>query len=294
MDRTTLYREIVRLANPNVISEPIQPPKQDEITAEARELAKSLASLKSSIINLRPQYLQASGPNKLTEKQKNEMDYDIQRILQSEHHKLKSLEAREKARADYEQQVATKGLNRFFGDPVAQGKQKTLALHRQGIFICLNNLLSNCSDLFASQQKVRHNRNLRKPRVVSSGMTPPPPPAHTFEAPPLEMAPEQEQMLVLENSDVYNELTHMLDQTSQIEQSMAEISSLQSELASHLQSQTEQVDLLLDDAFKATSDIDGANVQLQQAKRRNKRASKMIIYTSVGVGVLLLTYDWIL
>lgn len=208
---------------------------------------------------------------------------------------------------------------------------KTLALHRAGILWYLNESLKEVSSKHASQQEIRLGRQLEKTKnslhtvsdnyghssgslygsdssSPSTGLTNPSSSFSNNSTSPLvfshtpddlpealrELTPQQITVLESENSALMDELELSLNKARAAEKSLMEISQLQSSLAAHLSTQNDHIQNLLNESSQVHEDILQANKQLDSAKDRNRRASKLIITASLILAFLLLFYDYIL
>lgn len=295
MDRTLLYRELVRLANPSIDS--IIEPKDgiDVITQQCLSIARTCKGLEERLAEIRGSYLATAGRSQLTEAQCDEIDYDVNRILQQEKVRLRKLEEFETAHAAEQ----PSGIHWFLRDQKLEDAKRTLELHRKRMFVYLNESLKRVTDIHMAQKRARAARLKGRRKAAGAHLKLPTPPTQpskvtTAALEELQISDQQQQVLLSENNDLIQELQATLDQAQHAERSMREVSEIQTELASHLHSQTEMISQMIDDVFKTTDDIGGANVQLEQAKTRNRRASNLIVYSAVIIGMLLLTYDWML
>lgn len=295
MDRTLLYREIVRLANPS--ADQIVEPKDsiDGITQQCLSVATTLQGLEDRLAEIRGSYLATAGRGQLTESQCDEIDYDVNRILQQEKVRLRKLEEYQNAQASEK----VTGIRRLLRDQKLEDTKRTLELHRQRMFVFLNERLMRVTDIHFAQKKARAARLRGRKKAAAAVLQShalPPQISGTQRAPvaELEISDQEQQVLLVENNDLLQDLQATLDQAQHAERSMKEISEIQTELAMHLHTQTEMISQMIDDVFKTTDDIGGANVQLKQAKTRNRRASNIIVYSSLIIAILLLIYDWLL
>lgn len=313
MDLTFIYREIVRnkyesMKKPRQVSDgdlhPIST-NPDRLTEECLAIYKRLKELKQYLITIRPSYLSSSKASAyndaLSEKQRDEIDYETRMILQQQMNQIRALEDLEKERIQKHQ--ARSKLAKLLTDPKVEGTDKTIELHRAGIFWFLNDRLKSVSELHAEQQELRLRRQLDKNKpqygrkvgsAVSSGMKPKILPE--FEQEYLAKQLPQEQLLELEseNNALLTELEHSLQQARTAEKALYEISELQTNLASHLASQNDRIQTMLEDAFQTSDDVSSANRQLESARTKNRRASKIIVFSSLIISIILLFYDWIL
>lgn len=257
----------------------------------------------------------------LTDKQRDEIDYETKLILQQTMLRIRSLEDLETQRLARESNGGTGGmLSGFAGlfvDVREETQRKTVKTHRQAILWYLNDRLKDVSARHSAQQEVRLGRQTQKSKSKihnvseigesttrnNSSLTAQleskrktnaytDPTAHDALPEALrDLTQTQLTQLENENSTLLDELDVSLSKAKAAEKSLYEISSIQTQLAQHLSTQTEMIQDLMADADQVQDDIEGANKQLESAKARNKKASKIIIYTSLGFAGLLLFYD---
>lgn len=217
-------------------------------------------------------------------------------ILQQQKSRLRALEDLEKQRI--EKYSSRSAMSKFMEDLKTEGTNKTVQLHRAGIFWYLNDLLKDVSDFHAAQQQIRLSRQLEKAKSTFHHV----PESHSTKAAftdeqkeavanTQQFSPELQMELENENNALLDELQVSLDKARSAEKSMYEISQLQTDLANHLTTQNEMIENLLENAFQTSEDVTAANQQLTSAGKRNRIASKIIIYASVIIGLLLLFYD---
>lgn len=230
----------------------------------------------------------------LTDKQRDEIDYEMRMILQQQMTQIRQLEDLEKQRV--EKHELRSGLAKFLADPKSEGTNKTIELHRAGIFWFLNDHLKTVSQMHAQQQELRLRRQLDKSRSNFAHPKIKPLVTHEYEQEQLtsQLPPEQLLELESESNALLNELEQSLARAQSAEKALLEISQLQTNLAMHLASQNDRIQTLLEDAFQTSIDVSSANRQLESARTRNRRASKMIVYASLIISFVLLFYDWML
>ncbi|ANB15691.1 hypothetical protein AWJ20_3330 [Sugiyamaella lignohabitans] len=316
-DITYTFRELSRSKREQLLnkgtqinSTSVNDHKPDRLTAECLDINDKIKELASYLAEIRPSYLSnsrvSSHDESLTDNQRDEIDYETRLILQRQMGRLRALEELEKRRIENSHSASR--VAKFLRDPKKEGIDTTIKLHRAGMFWYLNDLLKTVSDTHAAQQEIRLSRQLAKSK---STFHTPQNPLNTWDKkenfetnisnvahdtpehskPSLELSPQQVQLLEQENSSLLEELEVTHDKVKQAEQSMYEIAELQTSLATHLSSQNTKIQSLMDDAFKTSSDVSAANEQLASARSRNRRASKIIIYSSVSLGLVLLFYD---
>lgn len=224
--------------------------------------------------------------------------------------RIRSLEELESKRLEREAKKRG-GFSSFFVDVKQENISKTIALHRAGILWYLNDILKEVSSRHSAQQEIRLGRQMEKsksmlhnvdettPLSTTRAQTKKPNNPYTSgvtddtELPDVlrDLSPQQVTELETENTALLDELELSLNKARAAEKSLYEISQIQTQLAQHLSTQNEMIEDLLNDAFQVHDDITQANQQLESAKTRNKRASKIIIYVSLFFAFLLLFYD---
>lgn len=306
MDRTVLYREIVRIAldgeqekTENTIF------KADDVTKEINSISLGLCRLQASLKQMRPLYLALSGPQQMRESEKDDFDYLVRQMLQNEQRRVRALEKRESQRCEASKPT---GMSRWLANTESQATADTLARHRQGMFFYLNSMLQQISMQLGELQQVRTARSIstrphttqvtkfhpeldvpstqtsQQASLIDSSL----PPSAPLKAYSQQIPLEHMQLLQEEHDVLLEELNANLEKAQKAEQSLREIADLQAELSQHLSSQSQQLDSLKTDAFRTTSDISRANEQLEKAKKSNRRASHFIICSSLATGVFLL------
>ncbi|KAH6574154.1 hypothetical protein BASA81_013633 [Batrachochytrium salamandrivorans] len=107
----------------------------------------------------------------------------------------------------------------------------------------------------------------------------------------LDLTPQLQAALESENAAMIHELEGTLDQVRNATQSLNEIAQLQSTLAHHLQAQSETIDTIYDDAWKASETISKGNENLQSAKKYFGGPRYWVLYFMLIASALLLLLD---
>lgn len=291
MDLTTLYRELVRLALPESEQKPeVNKVEPDAVTQQTTEIARKINGVLASIRLIRPKYLALHPPQQLSSSEREDFDYTVRQLLEKEKRLVRLLEQKEAERASSTNQSS--GLMQWLSDPSIENRSKTVSMHRQGMFICLNMRLQEASQALTEMQQILLARNVPETITHSNPETDLDFETYKPVEPEFESVFSDEngtvQMLTEEHDALLTELNHRLDQAHKAEKGLREISELQSELAQHLSQQSEQLEQMVNDAYRTEINVDNANAQLEKAKRNNRRASRIIIYSSITTGVLLL------
>ncbi|KAI9799348.1 MAG: hypothetical protein M1833_004047 [Piccolia ochrophora] len=105
-----------------------------------------------------------------------------------------------------------------------------------------------------------------------------------------QLSPEQLQLFAQENQEMVKHYEETLDKVRTAEQSLVEISELQTSLANNLATQSAHIDQLTGDTFLTTENIGGGNKQLKRAAER-KSTAKYVFYGSCAFSLFLVVYD---
>ncbi|KAK9447448.1 uncharacterized protein V1518DRAFT_396779 [Limtongia smithiae] len=304
----------------------------DAYMNEALLIYKHILSLQAYLVTIRPAYLSVSTQNynydtpkapssssTLTNTQRDEIDYESRLILQRCTTRVRRLEEIEAKRAATASSHAIHSLSdaisRILNDKQqkqADGKNMSLGIHRRGVTQLLNMLLRDVSNAQAEMQEVRLQREIEKTksrlnasaalndiyastannsnRTITMDEL-----LHgtaSSDAPAEQLPAALVQELEQENQALLAEFQETQQQAEQAERSMYEIATLQGELAAHLTQQAEITDRLYEEAVESKGHVEGANEQLKSARRRNRIASKIVIFTSLFLAFFLLFVDY--
>ncbi|KXN69701.1 hypothetical protein CONCODRAFT_85752 [Conidiobolus coronatus NRRL 28638] len=84
------------------------------------------------------------------------------------------------------------------------------------------------------------------------------------QSPAINLEPEQQQMLELENKELVSQFESSMNQIKQIERSLVDISQMQSTLSTHLAIQSKETEKLYSDAVNSTDSMSAANQYLRE------------------------------
>lgn len=241
----------------------------------------------------------------MTDKQRDEVDYETRSALQNLTRKIRALEkwTEDEKRKKNEQKGGF--LSSLMKDELREGVEKTQEQHRDAVLWFLNDRLravSEMQQLMQEQRLARERERVmsRNNMVGSRGVI-----KDTEGNAALEksatnekssfdssISPEMIQQLESEHAELLDSLQGKLGKVHEAEKSLYEISEMQNELTMHLASQSEKIQSLINDANQTSIDVGDANKNLESAKSRNRRASRMIIGISLFLAFLLLFYDY--
>ncbi|KAI9352186.1 hypothetical protein BDR26DRAFT_327975 [Obelidium mucronatum] len=106
------------------------------------------------------------------------------------------------------------------------------------------------------------------------------------------MSAEKKLLLERENEALLEQFESGLDQIRTATQTIQEISSLQSQMAHHLQVQEKTIDSLHEDAWQATEHIEAANTYLNNSKKLFSESRLWLFVFFLVASLALLFLDW--
>ncbi|CEJ04091.1 hypothetical protein RMCBS344292_18060 [Rhizopus microsporus] len=307
--------------------------RYDLFTKEAYRIYRHIVSLKRFLLAIRPVYLNTSNRpgsrrkdqhdlnisstdqlfslfpthiTQLTDRERDEIDFQAKLIIKRCMDRVKELEESEKIRLEKEATKPVTRLAHFLQSvlPAVSSTEDMLSVHRSSITWLLNQQLMEVSKVQKDQQEIRLTREIEKSenQLARSTMMPvlnSQPLVEQVDAEQIEMdefekmlSKEQMQMLERENSTMLESLNNTLNQIKTAEKALLEISTLQTQLTNHLAAQTVQTDRLYADAVTTTETVERGNVQLLSAKERNRSSRKFILAFLLGASFVLLFLDW--
>ncbi|CAG8527536.1 2886_t:CDS:2 [Paraglomus occultum] len=251
--------------------------------------------------------------NTLTDKERDEIDLHAKTIIQQCLDRIKLLEESEHARQNTH---LNNPLSMLLPTALLPEEHDLLAAHRSSIIWLLNMKLTEVSKIQKDQQKARIMKELAKRESVlykpASKSAPSASPSlidvdsekdvrsktnnvvidgreDDFEE---SLSAEQKMMLDMENVSILKELETTLDQVTQAERALMEISTLQSVLSNHLAVQTQQTDRLYAEAVATSERVREGNQMLTKARQRASDARKGILIFLILASFVLLFLDW--
>ncbi|KAJ2319581.1 hypothetical protein H4S02_004317 [Coemansia sp. RSA 2611] len=305
------------------------PPKRPSLAhptnaflSEAYILAKHLHSLRQRVLDIRPAYLnlpqtarqrRAVGRTKLSDPERDEIDQSVKATVRSMLGQIQSLN--ELGDSMVEQIEDDEGprelLRRFVGalDPRNAGRpaqstrlsrrdsmaalhssvvwwlnarlRRTHQIHAEMQDLYLQHKLERQRGLLQQQQHQReHTRNMRSSNLQRDD--------EVLQS----LSPQQLQQLQAENETMVGEFEHMLDSVHDTQRSVAEISALQSQLATELNAQMQQTEQLYNEAVGAVGAVEKGNDFLVAARKNQASARKWVLFVFIMLSIVLLFLDW--
>ncbi|CAB4256037.1 similar to Saccharomyces cerevisiae YOR075W UFE1 t-SNARE required for retrograde vesicular traffic and homotypic ER membrane fusion [Maudiozyma barnettii] len=107
------------------------------------------------------------------------------------------------------------------------------------------------------------------------------------------LSQEQIQLLETEHEELLSEKNEQLKAVEKINKTILDIVSIQNELSTHLQSQSQDINTMLDNQDEIDINIKKGNTQLKKAKKSASRTANMTKYLAILIGILILLIDFI-
>lgn len=284
---------------------------KDTFVDECRELLRHIVEFQRIIIELTPKY--ESSSSEMTEQEKNEFDTESKLQLQQFFEKFKRLEAYEKQRQLLIDEKINNSLKLQFlsltSTEDARTFHQTNNQFRTGLLQCLNFWLNTTSNHLSTIQQSRlarkreldeinFNAQLYLPQreiLVSHSpiITTTQAEIKQYEETMSKLSQDQLQLLETEHVELLNYKNEELIRVKALGKTVIEIASLQNELTTHLQVQTQNINSLLDNQTEVEVELSKGNRQLQKAKRSGDRLATLLMWFAIIAGTLLLFLDYI-
>lgn len=106
-----------------------------------------------------------------------------------------------------------------------------------------------------------------------------------------DLSPEQLQIFEKEQEDMLKQYSDELNKIKTAESSLLEISSLQSQLAMNLETQSAHIDQLVQDSYLTAEQVGSGNKELKKASERPSTA-RMVFWATCALCTTLMVWDW--
>ncbi|TIA90022.1 hypothetical protein E3P99_01755 [Wallemia hederae] len=164
--------------------------------------------------------------------------------------------------------------------------KNALKQHQLGKLISLNSLLVKVTKKFQSLSQKKHST---KPRGYDQlEEVDYKPPEAAAEASTSQLTPQQLQLLDNENNDLIQSNKQDILNLNKAQQSLIQITSLQSEIMTQLTQQSKMVDQLYDDSLTTTGSLTDASKQLLKANNNQSSSRKFLVVFFFMAGFSLL------
>ncbi|CAG9937070.1 unnamed protein product [Clonostachys rosea f. rosea IK726] len=264
-------------------------------------------------------------PSVMSDRDREAVDKDTKEMLRELNWSIEALDGAEKIRYETE----TNSIQKKYGSNLgalgswasggivggkkpehleAESRAQEVRHHREGVIWYLRQQLQQCSNTQKVMMEARLTREVEMNRSLAS------------QAPSLAdfaqysagkassgsgeaegvhddqatgLSAEQIQMFEEDNRDMMQYFESMHEKVQTAQRSLAEISSLQSQLIEHLATQTEHIDQLVADSSLTTENVEGGNKQLKKATQRPS-AARFTFYAASGLCAFLVLWDLII
>ncbi|KAL3235004.1 Syntaxin UFE1 [Nakaseomyces bracarensis] len=300
---------------------------KDTFMKECRGLAKFLFELDAVLKGIGAEYM---NDYSMTESEKDDFDTEARLQIQEYIKRFKHLEKYEQQRQTLiEEQIksAHSSMSIFRSKSKSVSKKEFIAYHsfnnefRQGVLRSLGLWIRYVSNEFSTMQQERlvsqrrFQQTLPDSQLLSQNLksdsqldmtdsinitvSQSQPVEHIqeevklYEETMAKLTQEQLQVLETEHEELINQKNEQLKTVEQINKSILEIVSIQSELATHLQVQSQNINSMLDNQDIIESNIMKGNKELNKAQRAAGRTAKFTTYMAIIIAILILLLDYI-
>ncbi|KAI5858451.1 snare-complex protein syntaxin-18 N-terminus-domain-containing protein [Tricharina praecox] len=290
------------------------PPPADEFLKEAYRIATHISSLLSHLQTTRQSYLSTArspSSNHLTDAHRDGLDAETKTIIRSTLALIGRLESAEKVRVQTETRLFRQRhstLKSLFEDESKKEREeagmRVVTAHREGVIWFLKNRLEKASEEQRERQEIRLQRQIERGKSllhkapVSAGGVPPASRSVVMQEEEEEtrraveeLSPDQLRIFEKENEGMLKHYEDTLEQVRTAENSLLEISSLQTQLATNLATQNSHIDNLLMDSMQTAEDVNRGNKELKKAAEKTSMARSAFFGTVVFCGVVFV-WDW--
>lgn len=241
-----------------------------EINREAKYLLSTLNDLNKLIKSIPAQYAQNNA-------RLDVIDEEVTSLLAVTSKRLKELD-------DKIEVTLSTPLN-FLQQLIGAASPDIQRQHQHGKLISLNALLIKLSTRYQSLQKQRQAKQRKHiPEYELIDDIPPPPPSTSAQ----QLSQEQIEMLERENDELVESNKRDLIEIEKAQHSLLSITSLQSEILTHLTQQSKLVEQLYDDSLNSTGSLGDASKQLLQTRDRQESSRKFLVVFFIMAGLSIL------
>ncbi|KAJ2784793.1 hypothetical protein H4R18_000920 [Coemansia javaensis] len=192
-------------------------------------------------------------------------------------------------------------------EPASRLSKRDAAAALQGsVLWWLNSRLRTTNQIHAEMQEERLRQRLERQRGLlkhqqSSSSSPPPLDSSSNNNNKVtsvrdevlqSLSEQQLQQLRVENDEMVGEFENALDQIRDTQRSIAEISALQTQLATELHAQMQKTEQIYNEAVGAVDAVGQGNEHLVEARRNKASARKWVMFVFIALSVVLFFLDW--
>lgn len=282
---------------------------KDTFVKESKELMKHILEFQMIVRQLTSKY---ESETEMSDQEKDDFDTESKLQLQQYFEKFKQLEGYERKRQEMMKEKLKKWSANvpFFSRSVddLESFHQANNQFRDGLLQCLNMWLMQVSDRLSTIQQTRLSRQRHLYAIDFNAQLHLPQEIHVSQSPVItttqeeikqyeetmsKLSQEQLQILATEHEEILNMKNEELRKAEQLRKTAVDIASLQSELATHLQVQTQNINTLLDNQIEVEIEMQKGNKQLKQANKKGDKLANMVMWFAIICGLLLLFFDYI-
>lgn len=287
--------------------------QKSEFSTHAKDVVATVSKLRDFLIEHRKDYINANGylgaeNSKMTDADRDRIDTDTEAFIKTCFDAIKQLKSQVHAhkvlRQVKDHKDALLELIEKYLTAVCQlySEQRAVRVKRVVDRKCLSRLESQArlkTQLTAKTdrqsptdpQSDNPSRRLSDEKVPGSSVTAPSLDYTEVEGEE-EISAEEAQMLQLENEQLYEEMSSMVDEVRQIEGKIVEISRLQEIFADKVLEQEKEIDKISGTVVDTTENIKEANEEIREAMKNNAGFRVWILFFLIVCSCSLLFLDW--
>lgn len=286
--------------------------QKSEFSTYAKDVVGTVSKLRDFLIEHRKDYINANGylgaeNSKMTDNERDRIDTDTEAFIKTCFDAIKQLKSQVHAhkvlRQVKEHKDAILELIEKYLTAVCQlySEQRAVRVKRVVDRKCLSRLETQArqkTQLTAKTERQsptepqsENSRRLSDEKVQGTSITAPSLDYMEAEGEE-EISAEEAQMLQLENEQLYDEMSSMVDEVKQIEGKIVEISRLQEIFADKVLEQEKEIEKISDTVVGTTENIKEANEEIREAMKNNAGFRVWILFFLIVCSFSLLFLDW--
>ncbi|KAK9283733.1 hypothetical protein L1049_011983 [Liquidambar formosana] len=267
-----------------------KPQQKSSFTKAALKTLESIGALEQFMLKHRKDYVDV---HRTTEQERDSIEHEVGSFIKACKEQIDILK-----NSINDEDANSKGWLGIRGDNNAD----TIA-HKHGVVLILSERLHSVTAQFDQLRAIRFqdaiNRKIprRKLNLVAKSNSTDIPKSNDSELrEPDRLQPEplrvQQQLLDDETRALQVELTSLLDAVQETETKMVEMSALNHLMSTHVLQQAQQIEILYEQAVKATTNVELGNKELSQAIQRNSSSRTFLLLFLFVLTFSILFLDW--
>ncbi|XP_010247832.1 PREDICTED: syntaxin-81-like isoform X1 [Nelumbo nucifera] len=270
-----------------------KPRQRSTFTKAALRTLESIKTLEQFILKHRKDYVD---PHRTTEQERDSIEHEVSVFIKTCKEQIDIL----KNRIHDED---TSGKSKAWLTMRSDNSHVDIVAHKHGVVLILSEKLHSITSQFDQLRAIRFqdavNKAMprRKMHQVTNSNSPIITKSNQSEVKepdelPSEHQRVQQQFLDDETRALQVELTNLLDTVQETETKMVEMSALNHLMATHVLQQTQQIELLYEQAVEATKNVEMGNKEISQAVQRNSSSRTFLLLFLFVLTFSILFLDW--